>query len=144
MNRLWTILSLMIIVLSAGAILIPQIVPPCETMLETVSGTMTPMRCHWAFRAATVIAAMMVLTGVAQLFARSTGVRRVLACCVVLDAAAVFAVLQPQVIGVCANAAMECHRTANLTYGVLVLIVIVALVQILKARGGEKRPKRTY
>ena len=119
MKKMWGVLAFLALLINAAILVLCLVKGECSGMVECVNGSV-PMKCHWAYRAAALIAGVGVVISLFALGQKQKG-GRVLAnlANVVVSAAVLLALFV--VIGVCNNAEMVC--VANRT-----LIAILAAV----------------
>lgn len=117
----------------------------CDTLIPCESGAF-PMKCHWTFIATTAVFAAGTLAALTQLllvFAESKAARRFAALATALFALIAAFLPTPLGIGICAasgmavplcaDGSMDCHLSAPIVWVCAALLVIIAVVQALKA-----------
>lgn len=138
----WLILAGLTTVLSLITLAGLFVWQPCAGTVATAAGGTVPMKCHWTFRAEIPVAIVLVLTAAGQFFLKDTEARRLSAVFIMAVAAVGYVLTTNTVIGIC-SMPMACHAAANFCRIMLALIVIVAVLQLLKAGAGS-RHKREY
>ncbi len=128
-------------VLAALVILIPTVLlPVCTAQMETASGAMAPMRCHYLKMASVSVGILLAAMAVIRLFANDVSAAQ----CLKLTQAAgglVVSLLPGVLIGACKNAAMHCRMLTSpalmVTGG---LVLVCALVDFVI---GDCRARKT-
>ena len=104
----------------------------CDTLIECDSGSF-PMKCHWTFVAETFVSIIGIVACVLAFIATTKEGRRI-ACCALLITCAVMILLPTSAaIGLCSNAAMQCHTSANVVWVASIVAAIISVVLYVKA-----------
>ena len=133
MNKILIVLQALAAALLIGAIKIWA--PVCGKMLETTTGKMVPMKCHWAGQAGIAVAIVILAAAVMALLAKKEykGFMVVTAIC----GALLFLFFATDFIGVCASAEMRCQSTK--LWGIIAAGITFAasLINLLSGKEGQ-------
>lgn len=119
--------------------------PVCSKQMETKMGTFVPMSCHWSAQATLGMGALALLAGLALLVSRRAEAKRLLSVLIAGLGVAVISV-PTWLIGMCANAAMDCRigtLPALVTLGgISVVIAAIAFFTAQEAPEQAHEPLR--
>ena len=117
------------LILAVLVILLPTVLlPVCAGQMETSSGSMVPMRCHYLKMASVSIGILLAAAALMRMFAEAVPAEQ---CLKPVQAAggAIVSLLPNVLIGACGNAAMHCRMLtapALMVTGGLILICALA------------------
>ena len=109
--------------------------PVCGKMLETTTGKMVPMKCHWAGQAALAVSVIILAAAVMAFLAKKEykGFMVITAIC----GALLFMIFATDFIGVCASKTMICQITKVWGIGVAVATFAASLINLLSGKEGQ-------
>lgn len=115
----------------------------CTGAVETAAGGTVPMKCHWTIIAVFLIEVMAAFSTLGLAFVKCKIGRRWLACSGVLAQALVLIALYSPLMGLCGDATMHCHLSANvLAVAAAVAIVLCVVAAALADPKRADMPKR--
>ncbi len=128
----WKGLAIALVAVFAAAFFVATFLGPCTHMIDC-NGSQTYMKCHWAYRAVSVVTFVGACIALTALLFKGKEAR-----CGVLDAAALQAVatvflLSDAGIGLCGNAEMTCNVHSIPIYIFMALAIALAVVLRVKA-----------
>lgn len=135
-------MSIVDAVLMVGIFAVSFFVGGCSSQLELASGSMTYMKCHWAFMACGFIAIIGFASSLVCSFAKGMEARRMIAF-VTLVTFAIIAIIPSGIgIGICAGADMACHMTGYATWAMCAVGAILSIIQMVRSDpASSERPK---
>ena len=133
MNKIMIALQALAAALLIGAIKIWA--PVCGKMLETTTGKMVPMKCHWAGQAGLAVSVIILIAAAMAFLAKKEykGFMFITAVC----GAFLFMIFATGFIGVCASAEMRCQVTKIWGMGAAVITVATSLINLLSGKEGQ-------
>lgn len=133
MNKIMIALQALAAALLIGAIKLWA--PVCGKMLETTTGKMVPMKCHWAGQAGMAVAAIILIAAAMALLAKKEykGFMVITAVC----GALLFMIFATSFIGVCASAEMRCQVTKVWGIGAAAVVFATSLINLLSGKEGQ-------
>lgn len=132
-KRTWTVLVAVGITAAVAVAVAAQVMGGCEECLHTDTGMCVPMKCHWTFRAVTLLEVVAAYSYAGLLTTGAKVARRwTSASMIVAQAATLYAIHTPY-MGICANLDMHCHLTARVCTVFALVAVVAAAVTYAKA-----------
>ncbi len=101
------------------------LVPVCTGYMELKNGALKPMVCFYSSQSVMVLGAILIVAGILTIFFKSN--RSLLGIIIAVLGAAIIMILQPSVIGVCANEQMPCNITRDWLFAEAITVIICGL-----------------
>ncbi|MTV48244.1 DUF4418 family protein [Heliobacillus mobilis] len=124
MEKRWKVLSYTSILLSVALLVTPKILPICRDLMITQSGSAVPMRCHYAYQAEFLVSLLALLISGSLLVVKGLEGRRTTSLFLVFTGLLASLIPQKWIIGICGNAAMDCHHAIHWMYGWAGLLIL--------------------
>jgi hypothetical protein len=137
-QRTVKVLGVSAFLLSLALLVTPMIMPICQGLLETKTGMMVPMRCHWSYKIEQVIAILSLAVAGLYFLIKNTEARKYFG--LAFSVLGLLAILVPTdlIIGVCRSAEMACRHTTAWMWGWAGLLILNGLgIMLVNSQMGK-------
>jgi len=133
MNNRWSKVPALLAIIAGALIIIAPLsfAGPCRELLELKAGGLVAMKCYWTARIFVVIGALIVLTGILQLFAKNQETQRLLSVIIIAQAVALLLIPRSFVIGICGMDMAACHYLVKVETVLTGFVLLAGLANII-------------